>query len=434
MAVARRGGQRPMALLSAAPASPAPLRGRLRLAGLPGHLGRTRGRPGLAQASTTTSPGGQALQHFRRVQRAQAQLHVVRASPGRHAHHQHRGDSSRRRCAAPTAAAPARARGARFPPRPTASCLRAERQAPAPAAAQTSLPPRRAAGPPPARPTARALQSAGRQRHRPPRWRPAPPATGPENVRPPGLQLRGARQRQAQQGLAGLHDLPGLHRARQHPGIGRRQHHGLRQPRPGRLRGRLRQRQLRLAWPGRSRCRHWPGPGCARWPAVPRHVHARRASSSRDALTKPCATSCCTRASSACAARAAWHRPGPAPAGPLAAGAAQAGQPRLGLRSAAWAWASAAPVRPPPAAAAHRPARTWRLRPPAPGHPAGERAAHVHARQRGHAGRELQRAHQRRAHLDTTSTSMRARHPARPATRPAAPARHPQDQSQRRQG
>jgi hypothetical protein len=80
--------------------------------------------------SSTTSPGGQALSTSTassvRRPSAPARLHPAgsrtsqtvarrRPRPGR--------------CAAPPAAAPARARGARFPPRPTASCPRAGRAA-----------------------------------------------------------------------------------------------------------------------------------------------------------------------------------------------------------------------------------------------------------------------------------------------------------------
>ncbi len=61
-----------------------------------------------------------------------------------------------------------------------------------------------------------------------------------------GHQLGGPGQRQAEQGLAGLHDLPGLDRAHQHAGIGRRDQRGLRQAGLRRHGGRLGQRQLRL--------------------------------------------------------------------------------------------------------------------------------------------------------------------------------------------
>ena len=61
-----------------------------------------------------------------------------------------------------------------------------------------------------------------------------------------GHQLGGPCQRQAEQGLAGLHDLPGLDRAHQHAGIGWRDQSSLRQAGLGRHGGRLGQRQLRL--------------------------------------------------------------------------------------------------------------------------------------------------------------------------------------------
>jgi hypothetical protein len=129
-------------------------------------VGRTRWPSARAPPSSTVSPGGQALQHLGRVQRAQAQPHGACAWPGRR-RSQHRGAGRRASGRSAPAAAPGRARGARFPPPPTASCPRAGRPA-APAAANfTRL--HRAARPPRARWTARGPQSAGRQRRRPPR-------------------------------------------------------------------------------------------------------------------------------------------------------------------------------------------------------------------------------------------------------------------------
>ena len=59
-------------------------------------------------------------------------------------------------------------------------------------------------------------------------------------------QLRWSRQGQHHQALAGLNDLTGLHRARQHLGIARRNQPGLRQSRPRGVSCGCRQSRLRL--------------------------------------------------------------------------------------------------------------------------------------------------------------------------------------------
>jgi hypothetical protein len=204
--------QRPMALLSAAPASatagPAPGRAARPCTG----AARTPASPGAGRRPAAPRRPAAGPRHLHRVQRAQAQLHGA-LRPGRPLTTQHRGrrQLARVRCAAPQRQHQ-RALAAAVPPRPTASCPRAgSRRRLRPA--QTSPPPRRAAHPPPARWTARgrkALAGKGVGHHA---WRAGRPATAPENVRPPGPPAAGPGQRQAQQGLAGLHDLPGLHRA-----------------------------------------------------------------------------------------------------------------------------------------------------------------------------------------------------------------------------
>ena len=213
-----------------------------------------------------------------------------------------------------------------------------------------------------------------------------------------GHQLGGPGQRQAEQGLARLHDLPGLDVAHQHAGIGRGYQRGLCQAGLGRHRGRPGQRQLRLRLDHVSagigvgldlclraqllRLGHIDGAlrlielrGAVE-PLGHQLLHPRQTGAGRlQGGIGLCARCLCSAAAATAQAYQAGLR--------LALG-------RHGLRQR---------CRELVGLQLHQHVAPAHLRAFCHlhlGHAAGDGAAHIHPRQRGHARRKLQRAHQRR--------------------------------------